>query len=154
MPWTVGEAGAAGAGRYRYEDAPVVETPGRYEVEILDVEERTSSTGKPMLRIDLGVVSEDVRLRDHLVEGNYRVEALLGALGAWDGPGTIVDGEALATAHVGARIRVDLSRQEGGDYAGRLQVDRYLPLEVKPGEIRRSEPAAPAAQGGTDDCPF
>ena len=154
--------GAATSGAdYRYPPDRDVDVARGAVVErealVLWIEEGTSDAGRPKIVVRLGIDPEACKLDLHAAAGTITLTQLLSALG--EPHDAEVDGEALCARHGGrTRLRVWITRQAKGDYAGRLQVRRVACLraaaEAAAGTELDALMGGAAREEGANDAPF
>lgn len=146
MPWDMGEDELKP--QYEFEpDGQQLVDEGPNEAIVLRVVEERASTGKDMLVVDVGVIGAGVKVRDRVVRGHFRFGGFLAALGESlpkKGQKITVDGKALSARHANkTTVGVVLVREQEGEYAGRLRVDRYM----RPGMPAEPEPDPVVEEG-------
>lgn len=130
---------------------------GEYEATIESVENKPSSSGKPMQRVTFRVYGTTERtIREYFVQPDsvwkYRKLAqALNQVGAFDA------GTFDAANHIGANLRVKLGIKTTAEYGDQNTVEAFMPTAVRGSEpTTRAKPPAGKASAviDSDDIPF
>lgn len=133
MPFDGRSGGGSREGwNYEEDNEPLIPVGGEGQPErvrrralFLGCLEATAKSGKPKIVVDLGVEEGGslVKITAHCVAGTSWLRTFCEAVG-W--PLENIDGAAIDTELAGKRyVEVTLSRQQTGDFAGRLQVEEF-----------------------------